>query len=173
METTELIAMIREGAKGCDPGDTMVFPETGKIICVADLLEVADRLECLDELVNEWEPVVHGYTPVLMDGDLIPRAAVLKFPIRRDHCDMENGNPHFINGIETVMEYVEYIPAAEAEPVVHAHWVPVECGTLCSACMRVFDSHFEIRRSVCLEMKRCPDCGAHMDEEVTHVSQNL
>ena len=47
METTELIAMIREGVRGCDPGDTMMFPETGKIICVAELLEVADRLEKL------------------------------------------------------------------------------------------------------------------------------
>lgn len=60
METSELIAMIREGAKGCDPGDTMIFPETGKIICVADLLEVADRLEYLTGLVNEWEGAIHG-----------------------------------------------------------------------------------------------------------------
>ena len=49
METSELIAMIREGAKGCDPGDTMIFPETGKIISVAELLEVADRLKSLDK----------------------------------------------------------------------------------------------------------------------------
>lgn len=49
METSELIAMIREGAKGCDPGDTMVFPETGKIISVAELLEVANRLGSLNQ----------------------------------------------------------------------------------------------------------------------------
>lgn len=33
-----------------------------------------------------------------------------KFPIRQDHYDKENGNEHFINGIETVFEYAENLP---------------------------------------------------------------
>ena len=35
---------------------------------------------------------------------------IQKFPIRKDHCDKENGNPHFIYGVETVMEYIETLP---------------------------------------------------------------
>lgn len=42
----------------------------------------------------------------------------MQFPIRRDHYDRENGNEHFINGIETVLEYAENLPAVDAAPVV-------------------------------------------------------
>jgi hypothetical protein len=42
---------------------------------------------------------------------------LLKFPIRRNHCDKENANPHFINGIETVFEYAEQLPTLS--------WIPV------------------------------------------------
>lgn len=86
-------------------------------------------------------------------GELIRRSDVLKFPIRRDHYDRENGNPHFISGIETVMEYVEFIPAVESEPVVHAHWN----GDCCSRCGELSEDNYP----------RCPYCGAHMDEEVS------
>ena len=37
------------------------------------------------------------------------------YPIRLDHCDRKNGNIHFILGIETVMEYVDYLPVYELE----------------------------------------------------------
>ena len=46
---------------------------------------------------------------------------IAKFPIRINHCDRENGNIHFILGIETVMEYIDYLPQYEypdTEPVV-------------------------------------------------------
>ena len=42
------------------------------------------------------------------------------FPIRIDHCDNKNGNIHFILGIETMMEYIDYLPQYEfpdAEPI--------------------------------------------------------
>lgn len=42
----------------------------------------------------------------------------MQFPIRRDHYDRENGNEHFINGIESVLEYAENLPAADVAPVV-------------------------------------------------------
>jgi len=51
-------------------------------------------------------------------GDLISRQAVLDYPIRLDHYDKENGNRHFVLGIESVMEYVEYLPSADAVEVV-------------------------------------------------------
>lgn len=92
-------------------------------------------------------------------GELIRRSDLLKFPIRRNHYDREHGNLHFINGIETVMEYAEYIPAVEAEPVVHAHWIcDCEPYHICSNCRHKF-SLFD-------RVPRCPNCGAHMDEEV-------
>ena len=51
----------------------------------------------------------------LIDADALSR----DFPIRRDRYDREHGDEHFINGIETVIEYVEYMPtileANEAE----------------------------------------------------------
>lgn len=40
-----------------------------------------------------------------------------KFPIRLDHCDKEHGNKAFVFGIETVLEYAEYLPTVAAVPV--------------------------------------------------------
>lgn len=51
-------------------------------------------------------------------AEYIERGALMQFPIRRDHYDRENGNEHFINGIETVLEYAELLPAVDAVPVV-------------------------------------------------------
>ena len=42
---------------------------------------------------------------------------LMKFPIRRNHYDKEHGNEDFICGIETVLEYAENLPAADAVPV--------------------------------------------------------
>ena len=44
--------------------------------------------------------------------------AIMKFPIRKDHCDKERANEHFIFGIESVLEYVQNLPAADVAPVV-------------------------------------------------------
>lgn len=51
-------------------------------------------------------------------AEYIERGALMQFPIRRDHYDRKNGNKHFINGIETVLEYAENLPAADVAPVV-------------------------------------------------------
>lgn len=50
--------------------------------------------------------------------EYIERGALMQFPIRRDHYDRKNGNKHFINGIESVLEYAENLPAVDAVPVV-------------------------------------------------------
>ena len=42
---------------------------------------------------------------------------IKNFPIRSDRYDRENGNKHFINGIETVIESLEQAPEIEAIPV--------------------------------------------------------
>ena len=56
-------------------------------------------------------------------AEYIERGALMQFPIRRDHYDRKNGNKHFINGIESVLEYAENLPAADVVPVVHGRWI--------------------------------------------------
>lgn len=47
-------------------------------------------------------------------SDLISRADVLKYPIRLDHYDEVNGDRVFVYGVESVIEYVESLPSANA-----------------------------------------------------------
>lgn len=91
------------------------------------------------------------------------RDALMQFPIRRDHYDRENGNEHFINGIETVLEYAENLPAADVAPVQHGRWVHdgqrVRCGVdwwHCSNCG-------SLASGVEIKFRYCPHCGARMD----------
>lgn len=49
----------------------------------------------------------------LIDGDKLQ-----EFPIRANRCDKEHANEHFINGIESVLEYAEQLPTVDAEVVV-------------------------------------------------------
>lgn len=56
-------------------------------------------------------------------AEYIERGALMQFPIRRDHYEGKNGNEHFINGIETVLEYTENLPAADVASVVHGRWI--------------------------------------------------
>lgn len=49
---------------------------------------------------------------------LIDNDKLQEFPIRANHCDKEHANTHFINGIESVMEYAEQLPTVDAEVVV-------------------------------------------------------
>ena len=49
-----------------------------------------------------------------------------KFPIRLDHYDKEHGSEVFVLGIESVLEYAEYLPTVDAVPVTRCkdcvHW---------------------------------------------------
>ena len=51
---------------------------------------------------------------------------IMQFPIRRYNYDRANGNGHFINGIETVMEYIETLPRINVEEVQAAKLVDWE-----------------------------------------------
>lgn len=131
-------------------------PYTGAEYCeVALMCDVLDHLTVYRDFLRRCGE----------GGELIRRSDVLKFPIRRDHYDREHGNPHFINGIETVMEYVEFIPPVEAEPVVRAHWVIERWSSgyikrcSCSNCGNHPKDAYE-------PSKYCDNCGAHMDEEL-------
>ena len=49
---------------------------------------------------------------------LIDADKLQQFPIRANRCDKEHANKHFLNGIETVLEYAEKLPTVDAEVVV-------------------------------------------------------
>lgn len=50
---------------------------------------------------------------------LIDADKLQEFPIRANRCDKKHANTHFINGIESVMEYAELLPTVDAEVVVY------------------------------------------------------
>ena len=97
-------------------------------------------------------------------AEYIERGALMQFPIRRNHYDRKNGNKHFINGIESVLEYAENLPAADVAPVRHGRWIdvypdiepnPMFMYGICSEC------GFE--QGISKYLNYCPNCGAKMD----------
>ena len=48
---------------------------------------------------------------------LIDLDALLKFPIRIDKYDTDNGDIRYVYGIEAVIEYAEHLPTVDAVPV--------------------------------------------------------
>ena len=99
-------------------------------------------------------------------AEYLNREAIMKFPIRKDHCDKEHANEHFINGIESVLEYVENLPAADVAPVRHGRWIdaypdiepnPMFMYGICSEC------GFE--QGISQYLNYCPNCGAKMEGE--------
>lgn len=92
-------------------------------------------------------------------AEYLNREVIMKFPIRKDHCDKKHANEHFINGIESVLEYVENLPAADVAPVRHGKWKYYHKQNIavCTECSfeRNLDDNFG--RAV-----SCPNCGANM-----------
>ena len=90
--------------------------------------------------------------------------SIMKFPIRKDHCDKERANEHFIFGIESVLEYVENLPAADVAPVVHGWWEMRPTGMATDT-----GPEYKAYCTVCNEPNKqyqppfCPHCGAKMD----------
>lgn len=96
-------------------------------------------------------------------AEYIDREAIMKFPIRKDHCDKEHANEHFINGIESVLEYVENLPSADVAPMVHGRWVHLGGDEwCCSACGFVISTEGSWEKPT---KKYCEDCGAKMEGE--------
>lgn len=104
-------------------------------------------------------------------AEYIEREAIMKFPIRKGRCDKEHANEHFIFGIESVMEYVENLPAADVAPVVHGRWI-VEIDalgreyTVCPVCNSNFRMKQDGGRWLRIDLRGfeyCPHCGAKMD----------
>ena len=93
--------------------------------------------------------------------EYIERGALMQFPIRHNHYDRKNGNKHFINGIESVLEYAENLPAADVAPVVHGRWIYKGDSDMwvCSRCGRSVNADPEGIDLYCYH------CGAKMDEK--------
>ncbi len=92
-------------------------------------------------------------------AEYIERGALMQFPIRRDHYDRKNGNKHFINGIESGLEYAENLPAADVAPVVHGRWNNMDgykTRKVCSECGWDVPEYGKF-------YSYCPNCGAKMD----------
>ena len=103
-------------------------------------------------------------------ADLISRAEMLE--ALGHFNDYVNGDPHFMNGIETAKEITENLPAVDAVEVVHARWVKM-MGMMppeyhghyeCSQCrwhMKGLRNSWTREE----ELLYCPGCGAKMDGE--------
>ena len=91
-------------------------------------------------------------------GDMISRRALIE-EVNRFCGAWFHG---YQDAIADVLAEIGDAPAVEAEPVVHAHWKRFKhpSGTHGICC-----SHCETRND--RRAKRCPECGAHMDEEVS------
>ena len=94
-------------------------------------------------------------------AEYVEREAIMEFPIRKDHCDKEHANEHFIFGVESVLEYVENLPSADVAPVVHGRWLEKKSAVgryfECSNCGAHENKHTAIKGYYCWR------CGAKMD----------
>lgn len=75
--------------------------------------------------------------------------------------------------IEDVLERIYDMPTVEAEPVRHGHWTKYEVDISehpwhCSRCG--FSDH-HIDQRIVRKFKRCPVCGAKMDEVMENGNQ--
>lgn len=100
-------------------------------------------------------------------AEYIKLEALKDFPIRKNRCDKERANEHFIFGIETVLEYAENLPAADVAPVVHGRWVSPHWknSDYCCNCSECGGEamHREYQWNSKGIYPICPNCGARMD----------
>ena len=69
------------------------------------------------------------------------------------------------NDYSMVFDTIDNFPTADVAPVRHGEWVEEDTAITCPICTRSYDTDFEIKRSVVLRFKYCPECGAKMDGE--------
>lgn len=101
-------------------------------------------------------------------SDYIEREAALAYPIRKDKCDRKHANKHFIFGIESVIEFVENLPAADVAPVRHGRWMTTDAyphHLYCSVCYKTYAKNAKWVNELDLPTNYCPNCGASMDKE--------
>lgn len=82
-----------------------------------------------------------------------------KYPIRLDHYDEKHGNKHFVYGVESVIEYAEFLDPADVVPVIHAKWID---NRFCSHCGGHEENEYG-RIVLSGHRDYCSQCGAKMD----------
>lgn len=89
-------------------------------------------------------------------ADCISREIAMSMPWANSQYDHEHANEHFICGLETYKEWLEYVPAADVRPVVHGKWENTGSDTWkCSICgysVMPWNAGTNF----------CPNCGADM-----------
>lgn len=91
---------------------------------------------------------------------------LLEFPIRRDKCDDENANEHFINGIESVLEYAKNLPKEDVTEVRHGKWIEKDGVVFCSECGKPasYSGGCHFTRTFYYDYsEHCHNCGTIMD----------
>lgn len=100
--------------------------------------------------------------------DMILRGKALKDLRGIKDMLVAQGDPFLAGVMNGAIRCIENQTAVEVEPVVHAQWEPhnmVPGFVQCSACRDciTYDEWPDDEK-----WKRCPNCGAHMDQEAPH-----
>ena len=61
----------------------------------------------ITKLKQDWCPLIEVNKEKDSSEEYIKLSDLQKFPIRLNHYDKQNGNIHFVWGVETVIEYAE------------------------------------------------------------------
>ena len=85
-----------------------------------------------------------------------------KYPIRLNNYDKENGNMNFVLGIESVLEWANYLPIIEAKSIIYGKWIETTVRGSYAICCSVCGSENE----VITPSNFCPNCGAEMSLEI-------
>lgn len=102
------------------------------------------------------------------NDDVILRGQALKDLRGIKDVLIAQGDPFLASIMNRAIERIENQPAVEAEQIVPAQWEPhpvVPGFVQCSACRDciTYDEWPDGQK-----WKRCPNCGAHMDQEAQH-----
>ena len=85
--------------------------------------------------------------------------------------DKKNGNPHFLNGIETAKEIIEELPTADVRENVKGEWFAFDIDSerydeiKCSVCRKAFIVDAQRYCDIGFikdDLNFCPNCGADM-----------
>lgn len=105
-------------------------------------------------------------------AEYIKKSDVLAYPIWHQSYDKANGNPHFINGVESVIEFVKGLPAADVAQVRLGRWTEYDGADkgfhYCSECKGQAFNYEENGEVIEVLSGWCPNCGAKMDKEAEH-----
>ena len=93
----------------------------------------------------------------MRDNDLISRAAAI-----------QAARHAWAKGLEP-SQYIEIMPAVDAEPVRHGRWIEDRTDIVCSVCGARYKDEIVFIPDACMSgqlydgLEHCPHCGAKLD----------